>query len=100
MQKNLLAAGLAALALVACSESPTAVPTETETSLSAGSGPPDVAGRFIITLRERTNPAAVARDHGVGPDYLYTHALAGFAGRVSDAARRGLLRDNRVVRVE
>jgi subtilisin family serine protease len=42
----------------------------------------------------------VAREYGVRPDYIYTHALTGFAGRVSDAARQGLLRDNRVVRVE
>jgi subtilisin family serine protease len=42
----------------------------------------------------------VARDHGIRPDYVYTHALTGFAGAISDAARHGLLRDNRVVRVE
>ena len=59
-----------------------------------------MAGRFIVTLRERTNPAGVAREHGVRPDYVYTHALTGFAGAISDAARAGLLRDNRVVRVE
>ena len=100
MRRNLLAAALAAMALVACSESPTAVSTELEPSLSAASGRPDVAGRFIITLRERTDPGAGAREHGVRPDYVYNHALTGFAGRISDAARQGLLRDNRVVRVE
>jgi subtilisin family serine protease len=100
MHKSLFASAFAALAVLACSESPTAVDTEIEPSLSAATGRPDVAGRFIITLRERTDPAAVARDHGVGPDYIYRHALTGFAGRVSDAARQGLLRDNRVVRVE
>jgi subtilisin family serine protease len=42
----------------------------------------------------------VAREHGVRPDFVYTHALTGFAGAISDAARQGLLRDNRVVRVE
>jgi subtilisin family serine protease len=101
MQKNILAMGLVALAVAACSDSPTAINPETEPSLAATSfGSPSVAGRFIITLRERTNPAAVAREHGVRPDYIYTHALTGFAGKVSDAARQGLLRDNRVVRVE
>ncbi len=91
---------LMALALVACSDSPTSVDTETEPNLSSASARPDVAGRFIITLRERTNPSVVAREHGVRPDYVYTHALTGFAGFISDAARQGLLRDNRVVRVE
>jgi subtilisin family serine protease len=101
MQRNLLAVGLVALAVAACSDTPTSINPETEPSLAATSfRSPDVAGRFIITLRERTNPAAVAREHGVRPDYVYTHALTGFAGRVSDAARQGLLRDNRVIRVE
>jgi subtilisin family serine protease len=101
MHRNVLAVAVVALALAACSDSPTAVDTDTEPSLSAASSAgPSVAGRFIVTLRERTNPAAVAREHGVRPDYVYTHALTGFAGAISDAARQGLLRDNRVVRVE
>lgn len=101
MQRNLMAVALAALALAACSESPTAVNSTADPSpISASAVRPDVAGRFIVTLQERTNPAAVAREHGVRPDYVYTHALAGFAGAISDAARQGLLRDNRVVRVE
>jgi len=101
MHKHVMALGLAALALAACSEAPTEVDSETQAALSAASSArPDVAGRFIVTLKERTNPAAVAREHGVRPDYVYTHALTGFAGAISDAARQGLLRDNRVVRVE
>jgi subtilisin family serine protease len=101
MHKHVMALGLATLALAACSEAPTEVDSETQAALSAASSArPDVAGRFIVTLKERTNPAAVAREHGVRPDYVYTHALTGFAGAISDAARQGLLRDNRVVRVE
>jgi subtilisin family serine protease len=101
MHKHVMALGLASLALAACSEAPTEVDSETQAALSAAtSARPDVAGRFIVTLKERTNPAAVAREHGVRPDYVYTHALTGFAGAISDAARQGLLRDNRVVRVE
>jgi subtilisin family serine protease len=101
MHKSLAAVATLALALAACSDSPTAVNSGTEPSLSASSAArPDVAGRFIVTLRERTSPSAVAREHGVRPDFVYTHALTGFAGAISDAARQGLLRDNRVVRVE
>jgi subtilisin family serine protease len=101
MHKHVMALGLATLALAACSEAPTEADSETQAALSAASSArPDVAGRFIVTLKERTNPAAVAREHGVRPDYVYTHALTGFAGAISDAARQGLLRDNRVVRVE
>ncbi len=101
MHWNVAAIGVCALALAACSESPTEVDQANEPNLSAASAAaPSVAGRFIVTLRERTNPAGVAREHGVQPDFVYTHALTGFAGRISDAARQGLLQDNRVVRVE
>jgi subtilisin family serine protease len=101
MHRNLAALGLFALALAACSDSPTTANSETEPSLSAASASaPAIAGRFIVTLRERISPSGVARDHGLRPDFVYTHALNGFAGAISDAARQGLLRDNRVVRVE
>src|SRR5215216_681340 len=102
MPRKILALAWVAMGLAACSESPTAVNSDVEPGLSTAqtTARPDVAGRFIVTLKERTNPAAVAREHGVRPDYVYTHALNGFAGAISDAARQGLLRDNRVVRVE
>jgi subtilisin family serine protease len=101
MHRNLLVAAAFALAAAACSESPTVPSSEDEPGLSAASAnTPSVTGRFIVTLSERTNPAAVAREHGIRADFVYTHALNGFAGAISDAARQGLLRDNRVVRVE
>ena len=59
-----------------------------------------IPGRFVVTLQERTDPRAVAREYGVSPDFVYTRVLTGFAGSVSEAARAGLLRDHRVVRVE
>ncbi|HEY3012623.1 MAG TPA: S8 family serine peptidase [Gemmatimonadales bacterium] len=101
MRRNLLALAVLAMAAAACNESPTVPNSENEPSLSAApASTPAVAGRFIVTLRERANPSAVARDYGVQPDFVYTHALNGFAGPVSDAARQGLLRDSRVSRVE
>jgi subtilisin family serine protease len=101
MHRTLTAIAMFTMALVACSDSPTNINSETEPSLSAASAnAPVVAGRFIVTLRERVSPSGVARDHGIRPDFVYTHALNGFAGAISDAARQGLLRDNRVVRVE
>jgi len=101
MHRSLTAIAMFTMALVACSDSPTNINSETEPSLSAASAnAPVVAGRFIVTLRERVSPSGVARDHGIRPDFVYTHALNGFAGAISDAARQGLLRDNRVARVE
>src|SRR5688572_23441120 len=64
-----------------------------------GQGAP-IPGRFIVTLQERTDPRAVAGEYGVEPEYVYERVLTGFAGRMSEAARSGLLRDARVVRVE
>ena len=98
MRINVLAAAISVIAFAACSDSPTAVNTETEPTPALNSQ--GIAGRFIVTLRGGEAPSTVAREHGVRPDFTYTHALNGFAGRISDAARQGLLRDSRVVRVE
>jgi subtilisin family serine protease len=105
-----LAAAFATVSLIAaCSESPTSstsAPTsgglapEDAPAYSAGVSAEVIPGRFIVTLRDGVSPAAVAREHGVSPDYVYTAALNGFAGSISDAARSGLLRDARVSRVE
>jgi subtilisin family serine protease len=91
-----------ALVLAACQdvqEPLTPAHTDTEAAFSqAADGV--IPGRFIVTLREGASPAAVASAHGVAPDFVYSHVLNGFAGAMSDAARSGLLRDARVLRVE
>ena len=95
--------------LAACAETPTTSSSAAPASelapqdgpaFSAGLAEQRIPGRFIVTLREGASPAAVAREHGVQPDFVYTAALNGFAGSISDAARAGLLRDARVERVE
>ena len=88
--------------LAACSDAsnPTRPALSAEAKFSVSSNAEVVPGRFIITVREGVSPSAVAAGHGVQPQYLYTHALNGFAGAMSDAARDGLLRDARVTRVE
>jgi subtilisin family serine protease len=96
----LLAAG--ALALAACQDAqhPTAT-VPADALASRGEAAPEVIpGRFIVTLRDGTAPEAVAREHGVEADFVYRHALNGFAGSISEAARSGLLRDARVARIE
>jgi aqualysin 1 len=76
-------------------------PSQLETTPSLSQSASEVIpGRFIVTLRRGENPTAVARAHGIAPDYVYGHALIGFAGNIGDAARAGLLRDSRVLRVE
>ncbi|CAN5176421.1 hypothetical protein BH23BAC3_BH23BAC3_00630 [soil metagenome] len=59
-----------------------------------------IPNRFIVTLEPGNRPAEVAGEFNISPDYLYRTVLNGFAGEISEAARDGLMRDNRVVRVE
>jgi subtilisin family serine protease len=59
-----------------------------------------IPGRFIVTLEPGNNPSDVAGEFGITPDFEYRTVLNGFAGEISEAARNGLMRDNRVVRVE
>jgi len=89
-------------AAAACSESSEiAAPAESPSlSAQASSNAEVIPGRFIVTVRDGVSPAAVAGEHGVRPQFVYSHALNGFAGSMSDAARDGLLRDARVSRVE
>lgn len=90
------------LVLAACQDvtEPTGLNTDVSLQLAdLGSGL-SLPGQFIVTLRDGENPAAVAAQFGVDPIYTYRTVLTGFAGRMSDAARDGLLRDARVTRVE
>jgi subtilisin family serine protease len=98
--KRLLALVLP-LAVVACQDFDTPVSAPDAPLESAAAQAGDVIpGQFIVTLRDGESPAAVARAHGVEPIYTYNTVLNGFAGRMSDAVRDGLLTDSRVARVE
>lgn len=94
-----VAAALVFLAACADSTAPR-VESTPEVTAVAQQASVSVAGRFIVTLRQSVNASDVARAHGVQPDFVYTRALNGFAGFMSDAARSGLLRDARVVEIE
>jgi subtilisin family serine protease len=99
-QKFALAVAAAGL-LAACSDVPTTTSTLAPEPAAYSVGSSDIIpGRFMVTLRDGASPAVVASDHGVAPDFVYSHALNGFAGAMSEAARSGLLRDARVSRVE
>ena len=67
---------------------------------SAAASSRNIPGQFIITLAPSANPSEVARAHGVTPSHTYTHAMTGFAGSISDAARAGLLKDARILRID
>ena len=102
MKQHALAVATIVLA-AACSEapSPTVATLEQVSDAPVAVHEPEfIPGRFIVTLRADASPAAVARDHGVAPEFTYSRVLNGFAGSISEAARSGLLRDARVERVE
>jgi subtilisin family serine protease len=99
------ALAVVALAFTACDTSPptalSPAPSPDDAPQLATQGTGDVIpGRFIVTIRPDASPVTVADAHGVAPDFVYGHALNGFAGEISASARSGLLADARVVRVE
>ena len=96
--KKTLVLSLAVLG-AACAD-PSAPTPAAEAPLLAVGQSDVIPGRFIVTVRDDASAAAVARDYGVAPDFVYRAALNGFAGSMSEAARSGLLRDARVTRVE
>jgi subtilisin family serine protease len=98
MKRAVMAVAVLAFA-ASCAEAPSA-PTAAPVDDVSFASSSVIPGRFIVTLRDGAEPASVAREHGVSPDYVYRHALNGFAGSMSEAARSGLLRDARVSRVE
>lgn len=100
MKQRLAVLVAAVFAVTACADTPTN-PTSPDIAANFSEAASDVIpGRFIVTLRSGTAPAALAREHGISPDYIYTRALTGFAGRIPDAVRTALLRDSRVVAIE
>ncbi|MEX2447971.1 MAG: Ig-like domain-containing protein [Solirubrobacterales bacterium] len=67
-------------------------------------------GRYIVVLEDGAvlkgkkgkdaGPAAVAKDHGVAPDFVYGSALRGFAGPAAAKQAKALAADPRVASVE
>ena len=102
MRNRLLALLLVPAALVACQDAtpPLSLDAEATHQRAAAVDGHLIPGQFIVTLRDGESPAAVAAAHGVEPRYTYHTVLTGFAGKMSEAARSGLLRDTRVTRVE
>jgi subtilisin family serine protease len=93
-------AWLVPLALAACQQADAPLAPTLDPTADASAAQQVIPGRFIVTLRDGASPGEVASAHGVRPDFVYRHALNGFAGAMSEAARSGLLRDGRVLRVE
>jgi len=61
---------------------------------------PDNSNRYIIILNEGISASDVAREHGFVPDFVYSHAVNGFAGPLSPKLVEKLSEDNRVKYIE
>ena len=95
-------AALAVIALAACNDAIAPLPDAESAAAGIGrfGGSTIEAPKFIVTLASKTDAASVAREHGIDPTYLYSTVLNGFAGSIAEAARAGLLKDARVVRID
>ena len=103
-RRGFLALAGALACLTACEPGTSSLETDQASGVSApmfaAASQPPLPGRFVVVLAPRSDPAEIARAHGVAPQFVYRSALTGFAGTISDAARAGLLRDARVSRIE
>jgi subtilisin family serine protease len=77
------------------------VPTDTPRSPSAPQRQlVDADATYIVALTEDANPRTVAKEHGVSPRFVYSHALKGFSARLNANAVQGLENDPHVRYVE
>ena len=92
---------LVALAgLAACDSEPVAPGMETSTPRFSTSEDGRIPGRYIVTLNDDADPALVALEHGIRPEYVYNSLITGFAGEISDVILETLRLDARVTMIE
>jgi subtilisin family serine protease len=99
--KRIVQLAAAALLMAGCQdlEPPLAPSTAPEAPLLAVSGPA-VPGSYIVVLREGANPRAVAAIAGANPEYVYQHALVGFAAHLNQGQLNALQHNSDVRFIE
>jgi subtilisin family serine protease len=80
----------AAIALVAVT---------TQSAVAQGRAGDRIPDHYIVKVVEGASADAVAREHGLAPNFVYGHAVKGFAGFVPPGQLKKLLDDSRVVSV-
>lgn len=84
---------VAILALAGCAEPPTSSDLESvELAPVVSAARQGIAGAYIVVLESGANPRAVAAVAGVTPDFVYEHALTGFAARLGSGQLNALRR--------
>lgn len=84
-----------------CAVAAFAADTDELTPLPSDKAAPDAAipDRYIVEVQAGVNPAVVAPGHGIAPNFVYRHAVNGFAGHVPPGRLAALAADARVVRI-
>ena len=54
---------------------------------------------YLVQLRRDADPLRAAQRHGVGPTFLYSRAINGFAGKIPPGILRRLQRDPQVIAI-
>ena len=94
-------AAAAALALAACADgTPVAARAADAAPLHSAQAGHGVEGQYIVVLNEGANPRAVAAGAGVTPRFVYTSALNGFAGALTQGQLNALRHNPHVAYVE
>src|SRR5678815_3276097 len=103
--KKLIAFAVVASGMLACTEA-SGPPTQTTVAAPRMARPSDIAGSYIVTLRDNgpgveAAAAALANAHGGSIGHIYKVALRGFSiDNLPEAAALAMSRDPRVLRVE
>lgn len=95
--------GVALAGVVAVAGTLITAPPGTAVGRPEDPGPPE-AKRFIVTLRDGSDPGAVAREHaavfGADVEFVYQHALRGYAATLRGTGASEIARDLRVASIE
>lgn len=99
--KRIISLAAAALLVAGCQElePPLAPAAAPEAPLLAASGPA-VPGSYIVVLNAGANPRAVAAVARANPEYVYEHALVGFAAELNPGQLNALLHNPAVSYIE
>ncbi|HET7233583.1 MAG TPA: S8 family serine peptidase [Longimicrobium sp.] len=99
MKRSFLLLPLLAIA-AACAQDATAPATQRARTAPVLSRSADGTGRYIVVLNRGANARAVAAITGVSPQYVYSSALDGFAGTLTDGQLNALQHNPNVAFIE
>ncbi|MER7047668.1 S8 family peptidase [Streptomyces jumonjinensis] len=87
------------LALIPATGSAAAAPTPL-VKVAEAPAAGEIKGRYIVTVKTGSDPAAVAEARSVSPDYVYDEVLNGFAASLTPGQLTALRGDSRIVSIE